>query len=200
MPCWIPPCSRCALLPVTLLCSGLSTRPGFLGSLRRLVSLDPRLLARVRLAPLVLPRPRSSQLLLLPRASLARGRRKAKARLPFPHPPEAPAAREVKVKEPGRSRPDGVLLPMRVGGCLSLHWRQWQASGAETWVVTVLRDGYRVPFMDSPPPLARIPVSFQTYRAGSPRAQALQQEVEAMLAKGALEIARDLGPGFYSRL
>ena len=48
--------------------------------------------------------------------------------------------------------------------------------------------------------LARTPVSFPTYRAGSPRAQALRQEVEAMLAKGALEIARDPGPGFYSRL
>ena len=70
----------------------------------------------------------------------------------------------------------------------------------KTWVVTVLRDGYRVPFKDSPPPLARTPVSFLTYRAGSPRAQALRQEVEAMLAKGALEIARDPGPGFYSRL
>ena len=34
----------------------------------------------------------------------------------------------------------------------------------------------------------------------SPRAQALRQEVEAMLAKGALEIARDPGPSFYSRL
>ena len=32
------------------------------------------------------------------------------------------------------------------------------------------------------------------------RAQALRQEVEAMLAKGALKIARDPGPGFYSRL
>ena len=67
-------------------------------------------------------------------------------------------------------------------------------------MVTVLRDGYRVLFKDSPPPLARTPVSFPTYRAGSPRAQALRQEVEAMLAKGALEIARDPGPGFYSRL
>ena len=66
--------------------------------------------------------------------------------------------------------------------------------------MTVLRDGYRVPFMDSPPPLARTPVSFPMYRAGSPRAQALRQEVEAMLAKGALEIARDPGPSFYSRL
>ena len=162
--------------------------------------MGPRLLARARLAPLLLPRPRSSQPLLLPQASLARGRRRAKARLPFPHPPEAPAAREVKAKEPGRSQHDGVLLPMRVGGCLSPHWRQWQAIGAETWVVTVLRDGCRVPFTDSPPPLASTPVSFPTYRAGSPRAQALRQEVEAMLAKGALEIARDPGPGFYSRL
>ena len=66
--------------------------------------------------------------------------------------------------------------------------------------MTVLRDGYRVPFKDSPPPLARTPVSFPTYRAGSPRAQALRREVEVMLAKGALQIARDPGPGFYSRL
>ena len=66
--------------------------------------------------------------------------------------------------------------------------------------MTVLRDGYRVPFTDSPPPLSRTPVSFPTYRAGSPRAQALRQEVEGMLAKGALEITRDPGPGFYSRL
>ena len=66
--------------------------------------------------------------------------------------------------------------------------------------MTVLRDGYRVPFLDSPPPLSRTPISFPTYRAGSPQAQALRQEIEGMLAKGALEIARDPGPGFYSRL
>ena len=66
--------------------------------------------------------------------------------------------------------------------------------------MTVLRDGYCVPFKDTPPPLSRTPVSFPTYRAGSPRAQALRQGVEGMLAKGALEIARDPGPGFYSRL
>ena len=67
-------------------------------------------------------------------------------------------------------------------------------------MVTVLRDGYHVPFKDSPPPLSRTPVLFPTYRADSPRAQALRQEVEGMLAKGALEIARDPGPGFYNRL
>ena len=61
--------------------------------------------------------------------------------------------------------------------------------------MTVLRNSYRVPFKDSPPPLSHTPVSFLTYRAGFPRAQALRQEVEAMLAKGALEIALDPGPG-----
>ena len=66
--------------------------------------------------------------------------------------------------------------------------------------MTVLRDVYRVPFLNSPPPLSRTPVSFLTYRAGSPRAQALREEVEGMLAKGPLEITRDPGPGFYSRL
>ena len=66
--------------------------------------------------------------------------------------------------------------------------------------MTVLRDSYHAPFSDSPPPLSCTPVSFLTYRAGSPRAQALRQEVEVMLAKGALEIARDPGHGFYSRL
>ena len=66
--------------------------------------------------------------------------------------------------------------------------------------MTVLRDGYRVPFTDSPPPLSDTPVSFPTYWASSPRAQTLRQEVEGMLAKGALEIAREPGPGFYSRL
>ena len=80
------------------------------------------------------------------------------------------------------------------------HWRRWQAIGAESWVVTVLRDGYRVPLLDSPPPLSCTPVSFPTYRAGFPRAQVLRQEIEAILAKGALEIGRDPGPGFYSRL
>ena len=66
--------------------------------------------------------------------------------------------------------------------------------------MTVLQDGYCVPFRNSPPPLSWTPVSFPTYRVGSPRAQALRQEIEGMLAKGALEIARDPGTGFYSRL
>ena len=80
-----------------------------------------------------------------------------------------------------------------------MHWRCWQAVGADSWTVSVLRDGYRLPF-ESPPPLTRTPILFPAYRPGSPQSLALHQEIEKMLAKGALEIVPDPGPGFYSRL
>ena len=80
-----------------------------------------------------------------------------------------------------------------------MHWRRWQAVGADSWTVSVLRDGYRLPF-ESPPPLTRTPILFPAYRPGSHQSLALRQEIEKMLAKGALEIVPDPGPGFYSRL
>ena len=89
---------------------------------------------------------------------------------------------------------------LRVGGCLSAHWTHWQAIGAKSWVLSVLRDRYCIPFKDSTPPLAHTPISFPMYRAGSPRALALHQEVEKMLSKDALEIVLDPCPGFYSCL
>ena len=80
-----------------------------------------------------------------------------------------------------------------------MHWRRWQAVGADSWTVSVLRDGYRLPF-ESPPLLTRTPILFPAYRLVSPQSLALRQEIEKMLAKGALEIVPDPGPGFYSRL
>ena len=65
-------------------------------------------------------------------------------------------------------------------------------------MLSVLRDRYHIPFLDSPPHLSRTPISFPTYRAGSPRSLTLRQEVEKMLSKDALEIVLDPGPGFYS--
>ena len=69
--------------------------------------LDRRRLALGRrvLRELVRLRNRRRRLPLL--ASLARRGRIARVRLPFPLPPEAPAAPEVKAKAPGKSRPDG---------------------------------------------------------------------------------------------
>ena len=40
---------------------------------------------------------------------------------------------------------------------MSLHWRQWQAIGAEQWVVSVLREGYRIPFQHRLPPPSQLP-------------------------------------------
>ena len=80
-----------------------------------------------------------------------------------------------------------------------MHWRRWQAVGADSWTVSVLQDGYRLPF-ESPPLLTQTPILFPAYRPGSPQSLALRQEIEKMLAKGALEIVPDRGPGFYSRL
>ena len=36
-------------------------------------------------------------------------------------------------------------------GCLSLHWQAWRDRGQEPWVVVVLRFGYCLPFLGSPP-------------------------------------------------
>ena len=116
-------------LGTTLLCNVPSIRPGFLGNLRLLVGLlDCRRLAlgRRALLGLVLLRSRRRRLPLL--ASLVRRGRIARVKLLFPLPLKAPAAPEVKAKEPERSR------PVRVGGCLAPHWRRWQAIGAESWV------------------------------------------------------------------
>ena len=111
----------------------------------------------------------------------------------------APAASVANEKGPGRSPPDGVSPLLLVGGCLSAHWRYWQTIGAGSWVVSVLRYGYHIPFLDSPPPLSCTPISFATYRVGFPRSLALRQEIEKM-SKDALEIVLDLGRGFYSHL
>ena len=67
-------------------------------------------------------------------------------------------------------------------------------------MLSVLQDGYRIHFLGSPLPLACIPISFPTYRSGSPQSLVLGQEIEKMLAKDAWKIVFGLGPGFYSRL
>ena len=105
-----------------------------------------------------------------------------------------------KEKGPGNFRTDSLAPSGRVGGCLAHHWRQWSAIGADPWVVSVLRDGYRIPLTDLPPPLATSPARFPTYRPGSQRAHSLLTEIDTMVTKGVLEIIPNPGPVFYSRL
>ena len=136
----------------------------------------------------------------LPLPSRVGRRGVATVRRTFRRPLAALAHPVANEKRPGKSPPDGLPPLLRVGGCLSAHWRHWQTIGADSWVLSVLRDGYHIPFLDSPSPLSRTPISFPMYRARSPRSLALRQEVEEMLSKDALEIVLNLGPVFYSRL
>ena len=54
------------------------------------------------------------------------------------------------------------------GGCLSLHWQAWRDRGAEPWVVGVLRVGYCLPFL-STPPLSIVPIPMPSYSPTSIR-------------------------------
>ena len=66
--------------------------------------------------------------------------------------------------------------------------------------MSVLRDSYLVPFRDSSLPLLRSPVSFTMFRVCLPRAPALRQVLEAMLAEGPLESPLVLVLAFQSSL
>ena len=63
----------------------------------------------------------------------------------------------------------------------------------------VLRWGYQIPFRWAPT-LSRDPISLPAYAPSSIRGKALEGEVQALLDKGAIELAPLPSPGFYSRL
>ena len=65
-------------------------------------------------------------------------------------------------------------------------------------MVEVLQWGYRVPFV-STPPLSLVPIPLPSYSPSSIKGKALQGEIEALIAKVAVELAPQ-SPGFYSRL
>ena len=85
------------------------------------------------------------------------------------------------------------------GGCLSFHWQAWRDRGAEPWVVEVLRFGYRIPFL-STPPLSATPVPMPSYSPTSTRGAALEEVTLGLIAKGAVELAPLPSLGFYSHL
>ena len=66
-------------------------------------------------------------------------------------------------------------------------------------MVEVLRFGYRIPFLSSPP-LSATPVPMPSYSPSSTRGAALEEATLGLVAKGAVELASLPSPGFYSRL
>ena len=63
----------------------------------------------------------------------------------------------------------------------------------------VLRWGYQIPFRWAPT-LSRDPIPLPVYAPNSIRGKALEGEVQALLNKGAIELAPLPSPGFYNRL
>ena len=65
----------------------------------------------------------------------------------------------------------------------------------------MLRDGYRIPFLNHKlPPLSPTPRSFPSYLGDERKFAALQGEVAELMAKQAIEKANPMTPGFYNRL
>ena len=69
----------------------------------------------------------------------------------------------------------------------------------EPWVVEVLRVGYCLPFL-STPPLYTAPISMPSYSPTSIKGAALEEVTLGFVVKGAVELAPLPSPGFYSRL
>ena len=69
----------------------------------------------------------------------------------------------------------------------------------DPWVVEVLQEGYRIPFLRSPP-LSDVPIPMPSYNPLSTKGVALGEVTQALIAKGAVELAPLPSPGFYSRL
>ena len=63
----------------------------------------------------------------------------------------------------------------------------------------VLRWGYQIPFRRAPV-LSREPIPFPAYCPNSISGKALEEEVQTLLAKGAIELAPPRSPGYYSWL
>ena len=74
----------------------------------------------------------------------------------------------------------------------------WESWGADRWVLEVLRFGYQVPFL-STPPLSDFPIPHPSYSPSSIRGLTLTAAVADLHEKGAIELAPP-SPGYYSRL
>ena len=89
----------------------------------------------------------------------------------------------------------------KVGGCLAAHWEAWANISQDPWVVSVLKEGYQIPFKGDLPPLSTSPIAFQSYHPTSPQFLALEKEVSEMIDKNAVEEAPlPLIPGYYARI
>ena len=88
-----------------------------------------------------------------------------------------------------------------MGARLQRFWEAWEGRSVDPWVVSVLRRGYQLPFLNHRlPPLSPLPKEFPSYLGSEEKTLALQGEVKDMLNKQAIERVQHWDPGFYNRL
>ena len=87
--------------------------------------------------------------------------------------------------------------PEKIAGRLSKFSGAWSEIGADPWVMRIVQWGYKIPFVMLPP--LRLQGQETTYPKGSLKWSSLNQSVQELRNKGAIEPA-PLTPGFYSRL
>ncbi|XP_021346948.1 uncharacterized protein LOC110446233 [Mizuhopecten yessoensis] len=92
------------------------------------------------------------------------------------------------------------LPDLPVGGRLSHFVPQWKEITPDSWALGVVSKGLCIPLLRDPP-LAREPIFFPS-PSDPGNVEALRSEVQAMIAKGAIEeLSPDRwSPGFYSRV
>ena len=81
-----------------------------------------------------------------------------------------------------------------VGGRLAHFQNLWGEITEDSWVLSVVRKGYKIPFVNKPF-LSPTPIFLQQTES-----LALEEEVNNLLLKGAVEKIEPKGPGFYSRI
>ena len=112
------------------------------------------------------------------------GIRNSSSRLSKPHPPQNIDVQPFPL--PALPRPD---IP--VGGRLAHFVEQWEKLTDNKWVLSVVRNGFKIPFK-SIPPLSVVPIKLS--QSSSPL---LREEIAELLKKRAVERVRNLGtPGF----
>ena len=103
------------------------------------------------------------------------------------------------VSAPSVPNVHSVVHAPLVGGCLQPFWQVWARLGANPKVVSILKEGYVLPF-NLKPPLVRDPMIISGY-ADPLRNLYLRESVQNLLHKRAIEMVRvRTSLAFYNRL
>ena len=81
-----------------------------------------------------------------------------------------------------------------VGGRLGHFANNWEKVTKDKWVLSVVKNGYKIPF-DKKPILSPSPLFLSQTES-----KALEEEVQKLLLKGAVERVYSEDPGYYSRI